>query len=264
MFRIVFSWYTSSMHIEIDQTTNLLGENLTKMGITDIAFDLDDTLIMTQLAFRRKSEQICQILYPGSDPNMIGERTEEFLDIMRKLRPELGIRPEKMIFAVKIMAEMLHTTSDSDYQALAVEAARRFYKSPEFFYPYEQAIQTVNMFTEAGARCHLVTHAEENWTMIKLAGTGLNKFGTISCLDIDIPKAVQWESTFKRIELDPQRVIVIGDNPEADIVPTVKLGATAVHIDNNAMSSSTLPPDIKKHVITVGEIREVIPALLAA
>lgn len=217
-----------------------LKKKFAQWGITTVCWDFDDTLIDTANLFNQAMIDAGKILLFSNSakgvnikPRRVKNLKEEVMeDILWQLRSDFGVKPSIMEMTILLTAKQLGLKSGSPQVDQAVERVKQIYKRdvPTIF---AEAVESLDLLNRTGIRSILITHAEEEWTLIKRLKTGLiGKFERIICFSIDYPKSIQWEKHIKNLKLEPQRLLIIGDNFAADIQPTVKLGARAIWVIN--------------------------------
>lgn len=207
------------------------------------AFDFDDTLILTREMFANALVDVVGLLNYGRDWLLVKENSDDYQDvanyksqvvdtIVNSLRSEFGINPAVMTYTSTVLAKLLATHKNTANYSLAIQRVKRLYESdvPEVF---TGARETIVDITEAGLIPLLMTHAQEEWTTHKKRVTNfVGVFAKTICFDIGSPKSEQWKIEFEKLKIDPQSVVVFGDNFNADIRPNLDLGAKGVWITN--------------------------------
>ncbi len=217
------------------RSADLLSARFDSWGIERVAVDLDSTLIDTTKMFKEAMIEASGHLLNGSTKETVitpVQIKEQIMDpVIMELRREFGIWPSIMEITVMITARNMQISSGHPSIILALERVKDIYRKdvPKVF---DGAEQLLSALSSTGRRVYIMTHADPKWTRHKLDMTGLSgRCDDVVCFSIDAPKAVQWETQFVKIGIEPQKWLVIGDNREADIVPPVSLGALGVLVN---------------------------------
>jgi FMN phosphatase YigB (HAD superfamily) len=261
--------------IESGDQISKLRERLHQWNVTDVAFDFDGTLIDTNMVFRTAFQESAALLTTGSIDNAypvnVARVYEQLVEIMQALRPIHGINPAVTELSVHIAAKLQGLPSTHDFAELATERMRNIYRKdiPAVF---SEAKETVRAFRAAGARPLLMTHAEASWTEHKISMARFHgHFEKVIPMSIDYPKSKLWKQHFQAQNIDPSRTLVIGDNFDADIAPTVSLGARGIWVNKDKRDvysgekeKSELSEEASSRVMHVEHIIVVIPQILSA
>ncbi len=218
-------------HVERLPYSGLLREKLDGWGVNAVGVDFDGTLIDTPELFKQAMEEASNILSSSSQELGPDEIMSLMGQVMDELRPEFGVWPSVMDAAVLTVAQVLLLDRDDSLVERSLERVHKIYTddTPLLFAGARELIDRLN---ETGRPVHLMTHADPIWTRRKLTATGLlGKFASVVCFSIDHPKAPQWSTILDKLNIDPEKLLVVGDNIEADILPPVGLGARAVYVD---------------------------------
>lgn len=215
-------------------------------SITDTIWDLDGTLINTKFVFDRRTLIACEALLDGPISSEAAEEFKELKELkdftyqmVEGLRSQFWVNPMIMEIAVHLTALRLDLSPNHLSVDQAINQVRQIYlTAPPLF---EGALASVEMINATGKRSILVTHAGPEWTWSKRYHTGLiGKFEQVVCLSVDHSKASQWPGVFKRLNINPEKTLVIGDSLESDIAPTVALGAQAIWVSSKPNKTEQL------------------------
>ena len=228
-------------------------------GIESVVFDLDDTLISTRKVFREAITESSKFLLKSpmcsKGKRKVDEVAEMMLEIIKAIREEFFVRPAIMEMATLLTAQLLGLDKKDKCVEKGLERIRRIYNRdvPEIF---EGAGETVDVFNGIGIRTFLMTHGQEDYTWRKIIGAGLiGKFEKIVCFSVDRKKEDQWENEFDKLGLKTENILVIGDNPKADIEATIRLGARAVWVSSGLERERSKVEELwKKRVIEIEKI----------
>lgn len=257
-------------------------ERLGQWGVEVVVWDFDSTLIDTTSLFKQAiadasglllfGEDWCNIQAQGESEKL--EQARGLVEFMNEaiwgLRPEFGVNPAIMRVAVHITAKREGLNLRDQRINLAMERIDNLY-GRDVPVVFEGAKEAVALINATGRKSILMTHAEENWTRVKLAGAGfVGAFEQVVCFSVDQPKSGQWGEQFEKLSIKPEELLVIGDNLAADIEPVVVLGARAIWVTNEKLKvfgAEVTKEDVmekrglKERIIEVSRVGEVIAAI---
>lgn len=238
-----------------------LGDFLISHNIDLVLFDLDGTVLDTGPVFQQQMQayvdfvvkKVPQLATDHVGQNLRGLNTElyktqsvssqRWVSVAEKLGHIYG-PPAKQAFIEGLPLLMqIYTTSPP---------------------PFPGAIDTLKAFQNTIVKTGLVTHAEENWTHIKIWDNHLeNYFDDIRIVsEHDFKGPEHWQASVTYFGTTPKRTMVIGDNLAGDIIAAHKIGVKyKVWLPNSWSVYSE--GDEPKGTIPVKSITEVIPTLLA-
>lgn len=246
----------------------LLAEFLREHKIYYVGWDVDGTLVKTGETFRNGVDRANSWLI-GIPPSRL--RGAAQLGRLRTIRgytrsvitgtrQERQTHPAIMDISIQNTALRLGVPLISEWVKKAKNEIREIYngRCPD---PYPGAIETLKTFEQTGISQMVATHAGKDWTLRKISHMGIDSdmFDHIICMDTCRSKQEQWKASLEPIGIDPHHLLVFGDNPEADIRATRKLGAKCVFINKYRQNYPDLEKD--KNIWIVNHISETIPAL---
>lgn len=234
-------------------------ETLDSWQIDWVGFDLDSTLIDTSRVFKDAVNDASGILLYGTDWARVKAEPEAqqraseyrhdvFDPIITRLRSEFGINPVIGEVVIGICAKLSGVTDPEQIEAAQARIRQIYTQDIPPLFP--GAIESVDMINATNRPTWLMTHAEPEWTRIKINGVGLDgKFAKQICFSIDQSKAEQWIPTFEREGIDPAHMLMIGDNFSADVWPILRLGGRAVLVNGgfSPRLSGQLKQDLEEH-----------------
>ncbi|MFH1561028.1 MAG: HAD family hydrolase [Patescibacteria group bacterium] len=217
---------------KIGVSVEKLKQALDVLGIENLVWDLDGTLLDTRAVFVNAVVDASGIL--ASKLDLPAEKIVElFEETIWFLRPEMGVNPAIMLLAFDILVKRVGLRND-DYQVALGRKRVADIHSKDVPCLFPDTLETIDLFNSLDRNTFLMTHAEEDWTWLKLSQTGLvGKFKKVVCFSVDNPKSLQWVQNFSSLKLNPDETLVIGDNFLADIAPVLTLGARAILIDRD-------------------------------
>jgi phosphoglycolate phosphatase-like HAD superfamily hydrolase len=234
------------MQPEYEHYTNVLTEFLNKHKIYYVGWDVDGTLVNTTAIYEQAMDKASSQILFGLPLSRLGNnqilKVEQLRENMRAVingtREEFGTHPRVMAWAVNITARSQGVLPGSERY---LKARQEIYKihNGQYPEPYPGTIETLWAFDQTGVSQFIATHAERDWTMKKLRSAGISPgmFDHIICMDVTKPKEEQWQESLmpkdKHRYIDPKHLLFIGDNPNADIRGTKRLGAKCVFINKH-------------------------------
>lgn len=252
----------------------LLRKKLKQWQIETVLWDFDGTLVDTTNHYLSKMIDACMIPLYGKI-----QKQKEKLERARKTAEEVmtpaiwsfhdqyGVNPMIMEMAVITTAKLIGLKPGSARTEPALKKIRTIQISSPKVLP--GAVEIVEMVTAAGGRPVLATHANREWTWIKVAQSGfIGKFEKTLCFAVDKPKAGQWQAQIGKLKTASKNMLVVGDNFKGDILPILKLGGRGVWIANTKrVGSETISPKelkktFKNKVVVIEKISELVDAVL--
>lgn len=265
-----------SSRSEKNERTRLLKARLDQWEIKVVCWDLDDTLIATRRTFLEAMTEASALLVFGRQNGLDEQEQEEALLVRERkmipmvigLRDEFSVRPEIMEITVILTARQLGLDPEENRAVLARQRVRDLYRvdRPSCF---SGSLGTVDQFNATGIRSVLTSHAEKDWIEKKLLSAGLfDKFDSIIAFSIDQRKSSQWQDKFSQLGVNPENILVLGDNPEEDIVPTASLGARTIWVNSYSRrrkhSSEFDWDSYGDRIIEVSAIGQVVDRIISA
>lgn len=253
----------------------LLSEWFNRRRIKAVLFDMDSTLVNTTSHIKHAIDEYCGLLSQSFNlrlhggkivftPKMVRSRFGEFYGEYKEV---FGVDP----FLTTHLAAF--STADEwlprdDYIHLVNQLDRRVYeKSPE---PYEGASDTIRLFDSIGVGCFIVTHADEQWTGMKIKRLGLEDLmkGRVVCIDVRKRKNTKtWLDAINILGLRPGRSMVVGDGWRADVGPMMGNINTAVLVGTGNIYQYPLNKEFNnlgRKLIYAPDISSVPEALLGS
>lgn len=237
--------------------------------IKAVAFDADDTLWRTHKIFNSAFEQFYAILNPYQETLVYGYQfthiVETLKDINMSLRQTHGVNPNRW----PVMFEMLK----SMYKDLAfdmdqcVNIFENIYTVvPEVF---PSTIPTLNWFVDHGIQIIVITQAQKKWNDFKLWATRLDPYFDENyriIVDVDQSNKVSgdWKNVVQITNINPNHILTVGDNYEADVLAPRKAGFLAntwIHDPSNWSIANYRSTEVPKSVREVSEIGGVLEYL---
>lgn len=206
-------------------------------GIKGMIFDCYNTLIDidTDEDGSRTYEPICRwLIYQGVKvapdelENEYKRAVNEYLASRWEMYPEVRV---DQVFTKICQA---HALWDIDEDAVGVEAARAFRAaSLRRLKAFPQSLKLLDMLAEYPKA--IVSNGQRVFSELEMRYFGLyDKFQPVifsSDLGHKKPDPRIFLEATRRLGMEPEEVLCIGDNFDNDIVPAAKLGMKAIHIE---------------------------------
>ena len=190
--------------------------------IAVVLFDLDDTLIDTNLVFVKKVHAVLDHLSSSLsiDPEKLSRR---FKAEQIKAHNKVAVNPEKLWPTILEKCGGIFGWED--------EVTKEAFKSLMEIYTtlpkvLSGTVSTLEALKKAQKYLGVVTHASREWTDFKLEGLDLDKFFEhVELFDTNIHKSVSaWENAIKAFKIEPSNALVVGDSVKGDIQAAYKVG----------------------------------------
>lgn len=149
---------------------------------------------------------------------------ETWRDMWIELRKEYEVNPASHFLNARLMAEWMGLDADSDTIQQAIEELRvGVYETVPT--DIEGAWELVQMLKLAGVKVILVTHAQQEWTQLKLQNWR-GEFDKVISVSVDEPK--DWMEGLLETGVEAHQTMSMGDSWWSDVMPTVELGVGTV------------------------------------
>jgi HAD superfamily hydrolase (TIGR02253 family) len=192
---------------------------LSMVMLKAIIFDLDNTLIDFMLMKRKSIDAAIEAMIKAG----LKLDKEKATKILWRLLDEVGFEDPMIFqkFLVRVHGEI--DWKILGYAIVAYRTAREQYMKP---YPFTK--QTLGWLKKKGFMLAIVTDAPKIKAYIRLASIDiLNYFDTIITFDDTYsakPHFLPFRRAMKTLEVKPKECLVVGDNPDRDIVGGTKMG----------------------------------------
>lgn len=187
-----------------------------------ILFDLDDTLIDTNLVFVKKVHAVLDHLSSSLsiDPEKLSKR---FKAELIKAHGKVAVNPEKLWPTILQKCGKIFGWEESVTKE-AYKSLLKIYTTLPKVLP--GTVSTLKALKEAERNLGIVTHASREWTDFKLEGLDLGKFfDHVELFNTNIHKSVSaWENAIKAFKVEPSNALVVGDSVTGDIQAAHKVG----------------------------------------
>lgn len=228
-----------------NQNLKEVGEYLESKEIELIAFDIDNTLLKTGQYYLEEwlklGIQIAPLVDNTKDPKIVSQDIREltlqsYINDGRK--PKLV--DERMFIGIR---EYLGQEPTEEIKNKTIEYYKDFYlNSPE---PYEYALKLIKIFDELGKKIVLHSHAQKDWTRVKVELleklTGVTLPFKFTPIDSDKDNE-SWINAIEMVDGKPENTLVIGDNLQSDILSAIDAGCK--HLIWIDLRNEGLPQDL--------------------
>ena len=201
---------------------------LDSRDIQAVGIDVDNTLFHTSEYYINAISKLGIKLAPKINNNRDPKKISKEISNVFLLEYEKDGRKPRLIDERYISGLKGYLGYDvpEDMQRYVIDFFKDFYlKSPE---PFQSASQLIKTLYNCGRKIVLHSHAQEEWTRIKvnllekLTGYTLPYLST----PINVTKdSKSWLRAFDIVKTDIVNTLVIGDNLEADIRPPIEAGS---------------------------------------
>ncbi len=194
------------------------------MRIKAVLFDLDNTLI----DFLKMKKMSCEAAITAMINAGLPLEKEKAMRILWDLYDEHGIEYGKIF-----QQFLLKTVGHLDWKILSggIVAYRRVKNG--FLEPYPHVIPTLLKLRELGFRLAVVSDAPRMRAWLRMTAMKIADFFDIVVTSDDAegkkkPDPHPYKVALKKLNLKPQEVVFVGDNPNRDILGAKKLGIKTV------------------------------------
>ncbi len=233
-------------------------EQLDRLGIKAVLFDLDDTLIFTSEIFAKYMKEYVEKVAEetGLDSKAVDECLRRTNDEEYK---QMGVNPSRWGAVVIKMAKEFDKNGTSVINNLDI--LMKIYSETPRIRPGARAI--LEGLKRTGVKIGMVTHANTDWTWRKISSVGIiDYFDSIHIADENGHKGVaDWESIMLDLEVSPNECLVIGDSLSGDIIPTAKIGAKTVWLDKGSTWSMYRTGEVPENTLIIDEVCELLSSM---
>ncbi len=191
--------------------------------IKAIIFDLDNTLIDFMKIKKNANEAAVTAMIKSG----LNIKKKDALELLKELHSKYGLEYQKIFN--KFLKEILGKV-DIRLLAAAVVAYRK--TKGDLFEPYTNTIHTLNKLKGKGYTLVIVTDAPKFQAWTRLYEMDIEKFFDFVITPDDAgatkPSGLPFKMAIKKLGLQPEEIIVVGDWPSRDILPAKKLGMKTV------------------------------------
>lgn len=207
------------------------------MTIEMIAFDADDTLWHAEVLFQSALEEFKKILSKWEEPETIDEIMVEIE--MRNL-PHLGYGVKAFMLS---MIEGAIQISNGEIDARSIEKilsiGRSMLEAQLSLRPH--ITETLNTLAD-NYRMMIITKGDLLDQTMKVERSGLAQY--FSLVEVVNEKTPQtYTSILKKLNLNPEHFLMVGNSIKSDILPVLELGGKAVYIPGDTTWVHEMVPD---------------------
>ena len=189
-----------------------------------IAFDADDTLWVNEIYFRQAEEEFAKLLLTYETKNKIDQ------ELFKKEIDNLKLYGYGIKGFVLSMIECALELSNNQIHATVIEKilaiGKEMLAQPiELLDGVEEVLQTL----QPKYKLIVATKGDLLDQEQKLAKSGLLKyFHHVEVMSDKQPK--DYEKMLQHLDIQPSELLMIGNSLKSDVLPLVKIGASAIHI----------------------------------
>lgn len=240
-------------------------------NITSIGFDLDNTIFDTDPYYITTKDSIFKDFvnkyFPKEQRDEVFKKLDKFAMERYDHRYLHGLKPMLIHEEYsKTILEFFPKISVEEIDRILKPYTQDFYHNSPALFP--EAIEFLNLLSKIPTIRNIfgATDAQEDWSRIKaesvLENTELREFPFFST-DLSVRKdASWWSSIFSKLEVNPENVMIIGDNYHSDIYTSalagVKLGIWVNRRGKSMDDVSKYPLPEDSEMIVVRNIKEIL------
>jgi len=229
-------------------------------GIKAFFLDLDDNLVHTNIIFLTQIELFCKHVadrYPGVTQDGFSKLVHE---INNRLFVTNGVSPHSWD---ENCVELCQCYPDAvQYIKEGMVHIRQIYQTaPQW---KNGTVEFLTTLKSEGIPTYIVTHADEDWTAIKVSTLGIAQYVTaIHVVPARAHKtAAEWTKALNRFGFLPEEVCVSGDSLKTDINPAYEAGVRRLiwmdYADSWHIYRTGIVPE---GTLTIREVPEIIPLI---
>ena len=248
----------STMEKFQDRFLEEVKEKFNRLGIKAVLFDFDDTLIFTSEKFAKYMEA-----YASKVAEEMGVEEGLVIESLRRLNDEeykrMGVNPARWEAVLKKMALEFEGNEQTVLENLDI--LMKIYSEEPRIRPGAEAV--LEIVKRCGIKIGLVTHANEDWTNMKLNSTGMSEyFDLIYVADENKHKsAADWVKCMVGLEVLPEECLVVGDSLPGDIIPAAEIGAKTMWLHNGSSWSVYKAGKVPEGTVHLDNVNELLSAL---
>lgn len=206
-----------------------------------LLFDIDDTLCATTAFALRARKAAVQAMVDAGLPASADEVFRELTEVLTEFGSNYDHHFDKLL-------QRLFPSGLGDVNpALVVAAGVAAYHDTKFkeLAPFEDVVPLFEALKKAGIRIGIITHGLTSKQAEKLVRMKVVRFLDPEAIfisdqiGISKPNPKLYQSALRRMNLQPNETMYIGDNPLNDIAPPKELGMVAVWIKRAAKQDAT-------------------------
>ena len=204
---------------------------LDSRGIDTVVFDIDNTLFATTEYYKQKTFQLGVKVAQEINPNGNLEKISRDIETVMYEEYERSGRKPSMIGERYLsgLGEYLGEEVSKSISELIINFFKDFYlHSPT---PFEATPRVLSVLLSADKKIALHSHVQDEWTKVKVDLLTKLIGYKLPYLAIDINKKKDgnsWLKAFELVDSKAQKAMVVGDNFESDILPSVEIGCKNV------------------------------------
>ncbi|PGS53455.1 HAD family hydrolase [Bacillus sp. AFS041924] len=201
----------------------------------DLIFDLDDTLIQTQAAFRHNTDLCANLVYQALDENVvINDIKEVFNKIDLELIKEMGFSKKRYPYAWESTLEFFATRHNIEISSIVNEQLQSLAK---MIFKVDVPLQRDTFIIEElsnhkdVASMTILTLGEKDVQSKRVMDTGL-----VHYFDNVLITNKKDINTYLEVKEKLSNPVMIGNSLRSDIIPALDAGMKAIHIIRDSWS----------------------------
>lgn len=247
------------MQIELENNSApSIKDFVERNNILGVGFDLDSTLIDTSNYFNEGLLSAGRIVAKTMEKeDMAEDIASEILSIARKIYAENNKPMLIQEFSLEAISMYISKEFASEIREEIERNLEYFYiNSPE---PYSRTKDVVGIINSLGLPIVIHSHAQQDWTEIKIHRLKEDIGFVLPYLATDIngeKDSESWKKAAQLVEVDISDMLVVGDNLRSDIIPALEAGCKHVVWLNHF--GRELPEELKGRVHVISKIEDLL------
>lgn len=225
--------------------------------IKGVLFDFDDTLIQTTEIFQEAVKKVVT-LYLQALPSLNFDNAHNiFSRINIENHSKYAVNPKRWTPIITQFEQELQLQTSISKQTLQILSD--IYTIVPKFEPGAEIV--LDLLRNWNLEIGLVTHANIDWTMFKLAYIDLGYFfDDVYIVDENKPHKDKedWNKAAQQIQIPTQKLLAVGDNIKGDIQAANKAGFRVVWVNKKNGFSLYRQGDLPYGTITINNVGELL------
>jgi len=218
-----------------------------------VLFDLDNTLFDVEQYMVGAFESVSAHLSETYDI----DRKQVHQDLVALWRAETSMYPH-------LFDDVLE---DHDIDAEVETVVEIFNDYDPSLEPYDGVTSMLDLFQQDGYAVGLITDGTARRQRRKLEALELGEYFDVVVLTAELaepkPSAVPFQEATRRLDMDPNRCVYVGDNPQIDFSGAKKTGIWTVRLRRGEFTHLDSGPAVDDITDSIGEIYPLVEKLLA-
>lgn len=235
-----------------------------KLGISVVLFDVDSTLVRTAKTYNEQFDAYIRYIHHLMPHFSHKDLLEKFFIANSITKKVYSVQPGNWVHTVMEFSKLCGVDDSKQLAQFTTPLFQIYNEAPEV---RKGVASTLADLHSADIKMGVVTHAEHEWTMLKLDRTFLTGFFQNGIHTVDVRKAVKsgedWQKAVNEMGYTPDAAIAVGDNRISDVEAAYDAGFKyQVLIRDHDSIYPAKTTDLPTNTIVIEEMDELIPQLM--